>query len=231
MRKLNTYLLILGSIAFSFAQNSDFRVVTTGVPFLVISADARASGLGDQGVATSPDAFSNHWNPAKFAFISNETGASVSYTPYLSKIVNDIFLSDLTYYRAVNDRSAWAASLHYFSLGEITLGKTAQEILDNPQRIRPNEFSLSISYALKLSDNFSMAVQGSFINSDLKLETSTGDSTAANTASVGISGYFESFEIPYSSYSGIWRAGFNLSNIGPKLKYEERELLIFYLPI
>lgn len=206
---------------FAFSQNSDMRVVTTGVPFLSIAPDARAAALGDQGVATSADAFSNHWNPAKFAFVSNEVGAAVSYTPYLSKLVNDIFLADLTFYRSINERSAWAAGLRYFSLGEIVTGETPDEIRNNPLILRPNEFALDASYALKLSENFSMAIQAAFLSSDLKLPTNNGDSTAANSVAVGVSGFYESYEIPYSNFSGIWRAGFNLSNIGPKLKYED----------
>jgi hypothetical protein len=138
----------------------------------------------------------------------------------LSKLVNDIFLADLTYFRAINERSTWSVGLRYFSLGEIETGQTVSDFL-NPLIVRPNELVFDASYALKLSDKFSMAIQGSFLNSDLKLETSPNDSAAASTVSVGISGFYESYEVPYSSFSGIWRAGFNISNIGPKLKYEE----------
>lgn len=218
MKQLTTLFFFFGLFQFSYAQN---RVITTGVPFLNIAPDARSAALGDQGVATSADAFSNHWNPAKFAFAPNEVGVAISYTPYLSKLVNDIFLADLTYYRAIDDRSAWAVGLRYFSLGEIITGNTAEEILNNPLILRPNEFVLDASYALKLNDKFSMAVQASFLTSDLKLETGNNESVAASTVSVGISGFYESYEVPYSNFSGIWRAGFNISNIGPKLKYED----------
>lgn len=221
MIRFTSALLVMSVFQFAFSQNSDIRVVTTGVPFLSIAPDARAASLGDQGVATSADAFSNHWNPAKFAFAPNEMGAAVSYTPYLSKLVNDIFLADLTFYRAINERSAWAVGLRYFSLGEIVTGETPDEIRNNPLILRPNEFALDASYALKLSDNFSMAIQAAFLSSDLKLPTNNGDSTAANSVAVGVSGFYESYEIPYSNFSGIWRAGFNISNIGPKLKYED----------
>ncbi len=217
MKQFTTLLLLVGFFQLTNAQN---RVVTTGVPFLHISPDARSASLGDQGVATSADAFSNHWNPAKYAFASNETGAAISYTPYLSKLVNDIFLADLTYYRAIDDRASWAVGLRYFSLGEIEIGETPADFI-NPLIERPNEFALDASYALKLSDNFSMAIQGSFLSSDLKLQTGTNESVAANTVAIGISGFYESFEVPYSNFSGIWRAGFNLSNIGPKIKYED----------
>ena len=220
MKKTTLFILLILATQLTFAQNN-IRVVTTAVPFLSIAPDARAAALGDQGVATSSDAFSNHWNPAKYAFTRNDTGAAISYTPYLSKLVNDIFLADVTYYRAIDDRSAWAVGLRYFSLGEIQIGETPADFV-NPLIERPNEYVFDASYALKLSDKFSMAIQGSFLTSDLKLRSSTtNDSTSASTVAVGVSGFYQSYEVPYSSFSGMWRAGFNISNIGPKLKYED----------
>ena len=212
-----TLLLLVTQL--TFAQQ-DIRVVTTAVPFLSIAPDARAAALGDQGVATSSDAFSNHWNPAKYAFVKNDTGAAVSYTPYLSKLVNDIFLADVTYFRAIDERSAWAVGLRYFSLGDIQIGERPEDFI-NPLIERPNEYVFDASYALKLSDKFSMAIQGSFLTSDLKLDSGSNDSTSASTVAVGVSGFYQSYEVPYSNFSGMWRAGFNVSNIGPKLKYED----------
>ena len=220
MKKTILFILLILATQLTFAQNN-IRVVTTAVPFLSIAPDARAAALGDQGVATSSDAFSNHWNPAKYAFTRNDNGAAISYTPYLSKLVNDIFLADVTYYRAIDDRSTWAVGLRYFSLGEIQIGETPADFV-NPLIERPNEYVFDASYALKLSDKFSMAIQGSFLTSDLKLRSSTtNDSTSASTVAVGVSGFYQSYEVPYSSFSGMWRAGFNISNIGPKLKYED----------
>lgn len=219
MKKLILVIVLAVATQFTFAQQ-DIRVVTTAMPFLSIAPDARSAALGDQGVATSSDAFANHWNPSKYAFIANDTGAAVSYTPYLSKLVNDIFLADVIYYRAIDDRSAWAAGLRYFSLGEIEIGETPNDFL-NPLIERPNEFVFDASYALKLSDKFSMAIQASFLNSDLKLNSGNGDSSSASSVAVGVSGFYQSYEVPYASFSGMWRAGFNLSNIGPKIKYEE----------
>jgi len=213
------FTLLLLVTQLTFAQQ-DIRVVTTAVPFLSIAPDARAAALGDQGVATSSDAFSNHWNPAKYAFVKNETGAAVSYTPYLSKLVNDIFLADVTYFRAIDERSAWAVGLRYFSLGDIQIGERPEDFI-NPLIERPNEYVFDASYALKLSDKFSMAIQGSFLTSDLKLDSGSNDSTSASTVAVGVSGFYQSYEVPYSNFSGMWRAGFNVSNIGPKLKYED----------
>jgi hypothetical protein len=219
MKKTIHLILLLLVTQLTFAQQ-DIRVVTTAVPFLSIAPDARAAGLGDQGVATSSDAFSNHWNPAKYAFVKNDTGAAISYTPYLSKLVNDIFLADVTYFRAIDERSAWAVGLRYFSLGEIQIGERPDDFI-NPLIERPNEYVFDASYALKLSDKFSMAIQGSFLTSDLKLAPGNNDSTSASTVAVGISGFYQSYEVPYSNFSGMWRAGFNVSNIGPKLKYED----------
>lgn len=219
MKKPIHLTLLLLATQLTFAQQ-DIRVVTTAVPFLSIAPDARAAALGDQGVATSSDAFSNHWNPAKYAFVKNDTGAAVSYTPYLSKLVNDIFLADVTYFRAIDERSAWAVGLRYFSLGEIQIGERPADFI-NPLIERPNEYVLDASYALKLSDKFSMAIQGSFLTSDLKLDSGSNDSTSASTVAVGVSGFYQSYEVPYSNFSGMWRAGFNVSNIGPKLKYED----------
>jgi hypothetical protein len=219
MKKPIHLILLLLVTQLTFAQQ-DIRVVTTAVPFLSIAPDARSASLGDQGVATSSDAFSNHWNPAKYAFVKNDTGAAISYTPYLSKLVNDIFLADVTYFRAIDDRSAWAVGLRYFSLGEIQIGERPADFI-NPLIERPNEYVLDASYALKLSDKFSMAIQGSFLTSDLKLDSGDNDSTSASTVAVGVSGFYQSYEVPYSNFSGMWRAGFNISNIGPKLKYED----------
>ena len=108
--------------------NEDSRVITTGVPFLLIASDARAAGLGDMGVATSVDTYSQQWNPSKYAFSETKSGFGISYTPYLSKLVNDIFLANVTYFNRINERSAFAASFKYFSLGEIELRETELDL-------------------------------------------------------------------------------------------------------
>jgi hypothetical protein len=119
MKKI-PFLLLFYFIIISFAKAQE-RPITTGVPFLQVAADARAAGLGDQGVATSADVFSQQWNPAKYAFSIDKQGFSVSYTPYLTELVNDISLSQVTYYNKINDRSAFAGSIRYFSIGDIDL--------------------------------------------------------------------------------------------------------------
>ena len=146
--------------------NSDSRVITTAVPFLLIASDARGAGLGDMGVATSVDTYSQQWNPSKYAFSETKSGFGVSYTPYLSKLVNDISISSLNYFNRINERSAFAGSFKYFSLGEIELRNGPDDI---PIIEKPNELNIDASYSLRLSDNFSMAVSLGYIRSDLKL--------------------------------------------------------------
>ena len=140
-------ILLFFLVKTGFSQER--RVITTAVPFLMISADARASGLGEQGVATTPDAFSQHWNPSKYVFSESLSGVGISYTPYLSKLVSDVFLANVNYFNVIDDRSSWSASFKYFSLGDI-------DIIQNPQDIplleNPNEFTLDASYSLKLSE-------------------------------------------------------------------------------
>jgi hypothetical protein len=194
------------------------RVITTGVPFLMIAADARAAGMGDQGVATGPDAYSQQWNPAKYAFIERKQGIGVNYTPYLSQLVNDIFLGQVTYYNRMDERSAIGASFRYFSLGAI-------EARQNPDELglilKPNEFTLDVSYALRLSERFSLAVAGRYLRSDLKLQVDSEDASAAGSFGVDIAGYYQSQEVPVSDFYGRWKGGFNISNIGPKIKYDD----------
>ena len=213
-KKISIVLLIFFGINFS----QDRRVITTAVPFLMISADARASGLGEQGVATTPDAFSQHWNPSKYVFSENLSAVGVSYTPYLSKLVSDVFLANVNYFNVIDQRSSWSASFKYFSLGDI-------DIIQNPQDVpileNPNEFTVDASYSLKLSEYFAMAVTGRFLMSDVKLQSVDSNSDSASSFAVDISGFYQSDEKAYNKFNGIWRAGFNISNIGPRMKYEE----------
>jgi hypothetical protein len=201
---------------------NDTRVITTGTAFMQIAGDARAAGLADQGVATSPDAFSQQWNLSKYAFASADQGLSFTYTPYLTALVNDIFLGGLTYYNKLDDRSAVSASFRYFSLGEIEFRNTADQvgIIE-----KPNEFTLDVAYSLKLSDQFSMGVGLKYIRSDLKLEGSqvegATDAGPASSFAVDLGGYYESEEKAYNTFNGKWRGGFAIQNIGPKIKYEE----------
>lgn len=195
------------------------RVITTGVPFLLITPDARAAGMGDQGVATSADAFSQQWNPAKYVFAESNQALAISYTPYLSKLVNDIFLGNLTYYKRLNNRSAWAMSLKYFSLGEIQFNDLVGGTIVNQGLERPNELTLDLSYALQLGKNFSMAVAGRYIRSDLKMTTDL-DASSANTLAVDLAAFYQSQPFEMLDLATRYRGGITISNVGPRLKYD-----------
>ncbi len=212
-------LVLLVSSTLSNAQEANRRI-TTALPFLQVAADARAGGLGDQGVATSTDAFSQQWNSSKYAFAKKEIGVALNVTPFLTRLVNDIVLANLVGYKRLNERSAVSASFRYFSLGEIEFRENATSEA-NVQK--PNELSLDVAYSLKLSDRFSMAVAGRYLRSDLRLQTSnlSGDSNAGNAFGVDITGFYQSEEIPYRNFDGRWRGGFAITNIGPKIKYSQ----------
>ncbi|NER18665.1 type IX secretion system outer membrane channel protein PorV [Spongiivirga citrea] len=216
-----TLLIVL--TAFNLSAQDDSRVITTAVPFLLITPDARAAGMGELGVSTSADAYSQQWNPAKYAFAPQQYGIGVSYTPYLSDLVNDIFLGNITFYNRINEQSAWAASFKYFSLGDIEFNSLVGNDVVSQGTQQPNELALDLSYSLKLSESFSMAIAGRYLNSNLRLQEGGNEVGGRGTVGVDVAGFYQSREIAYGStnFNGRWRAGFNFSNIGPKLTYDE----------
>lgn len=218
MKKIAVLLTLFITTQYLSAQD---RVITTGVPFLQIAADARSAALGDMGVATSTDAFSQQHNPAKYAFSLENQGFSLSYTPYLTSIANDISLGQITYFNRFDERSAFALSMRYFGLGDIQLTDAVGQQLT---QVSPNELAIDGSYALKLSDQFSMSVGGRFIRSNLRIATDNNDATAATTFAVDISGYYQSEELAFQDFNGRWRGGFNFQNLGPKINYDNDRL-------
>ena len=207
-------------VIFFGVLNAQDRVITTGVPFLMISPDARAAGMGELGVATSADAYSQQWNPAKYIFSISERGLALSYTPYLSKLVDDIFLGNLNYYKHLNDRSAWAFSLKYFSLGDIQFNELIGGSIIDQGLERPNELTLDLSYSLKLSPFFSMGIAGRYIRSDLKITSESG-SKSANSLGVDVSAFYQGQEFQFTNNNkGLFRFGINISNVGPRLNYD-----------
>lgn len=226
MKKIALLFVCLFIISSAKAQQN---VITTGVPFLLVAADARSAGMADQGVATSADAFSQQWNPAKYAFALDKVGFSVSYTPYLTDLVNDISLGQLNYYNRINERSAFAGSFRYFGLGEIELRQTGDPN-EAVRTISPSEFAFDGSYSLKLSEKFSMAIGARFVNSNLKVASDIGDASAASSFAVDVAGFFQSEEVAYSDFNGRWRAGFNIQNLGPKISYDNTEFSSNFLP-
>ncbi len=221
-----TIPFLIGLLTFSLTEAQE-RVITTGVPFLMVAADARAAGMADIGIATSTDAFAQQWNPAKYAFTNHEQGISVSYTPYFTNLSKDISLGQITYFNRINERSAWASGLRYFGLGNIELRNDTN---DQPRIISPNELAFDGAYSLKLSNTFSMAVAGRYIRSNLKVATDNTDPSAANTFAVDVAGFYQSEEKAYNHFNGIWRAGFNIQNLGPKISYDNDEFNTNFLP-
>lgn len=226
-RTIILVLILYGSAI--IAQESSRNPIPTAIPFLRITPDAKAAGLGEQGVATPPDAYSQQWNPAKYPFSEAKSGVGVSYTPYLSQLVNDIFLSSITFYRHINDRSSWASSLKYFSLGKIEKTSFIGGGIVEQGIERPNEFTLDLSYAILLTDNFSFAVSGRFIRSDLRLN-SDGNSNSANTIGADISGFYQGNWKDWDTRQVLWRYGFSISNLGPKLSYVQETNKSYFIP-
>ncbi len=201
--------------------NGKVNTVTTAVPFLMIGPDSRAGAMGDAGVATSPDANSIHWNPSKLAFVDKKMGMSLSYTPWLRNLVGDINLAYLTGYYKVGKDATLAASLKYFSLGDITFTDIVGETIGN---FKPHESAIDLAYARKLSQNFSGGLAIRYISSDLTngITLASGGSTkVGRTVAADISAYYNNDKIKLGEKKGVVNVGLNISNIGGKVSYTE----------
>lgn len=199
-------------------KDNDFNPVNTGVTTLSITPDARGSGMGNLGAATDPDMNSQFWNPSKYAFAYSNGGLALSYTPWLRKIVNDIFLADLSGYWKLGsgDNQALSASFRYFSLGEVSMNDAT-----GSQTINPYEMAIDFGYSRKLSEKFSMGVVLRYILSDLAYEDAlSGETnTAASAFSADISGYYVTYPmVGRNECQFAW--GFDISNIGSKVSYD-----------
>ena len=198
---------------------NNLNTITTAVPFLLISPDSRAGGMGDIGVATSPDANSLHWNPAKYSFIDQEVGFAVSYVPWLRELVPDINLSYISGYKKLNKNDVIAMELRYFTLGDITF---TDIIGNNLGQYKPNEFALGSSYSRKLSDQFSLAISGRYIYSNLTGGQSAGGiaTNAGQSIAADVAGYYVK-AIRIAKKDAELAFGANISNIGNKIRYTE----------
>ena len=201
-------------------KNTEFNPVTTGVTSLGITPDARGVSMGDLGVATDPDVNSQFWNPAKYAFAYSTAGASLSYTPWLRKIVNDIYLANLAGYWKIGggDNQAVSASMRYFSLGEIQM---TGDQGSNIGSINPYEMAVDVAYSRKLSEKFSMAVALRYIYYNLGYSeySSTEGTTGASAFAADIAGYYTTYPV-IGRNECQWSLGWNLSNIGSKVSYD-----------
>lgn len=216
-------LIIVSPVALAQDIKNEFNPIQTGVTSLSIAPDARGASMGDLGVATDPDANSQYWNPSKYAFAYSNAAVSLSYTPWLRKLINDIFLANLNGYWKLggNDNQALSASLRYFSLGEVN---TTDGSGVTTQSLNPYEMALDLGYSRKLSESFSMGVVFRYIYSDLGFSDSyAGDqTTGASAFSADISGYYTSYPI-IGRNECQWSWGWNISNIGTKVSYNNGE--------
>ncbi len=232
MRKINIPALLLSlSSLFSVSnvlaqgttppdvigQGDDYRVITTAVPFLMITPDARAGGMGDVGGATSADANSVHWNPAKLVFVENDYGFSLSYTPWLGKIINDMWIGYLSGYYKISEEQAVAVSMRYFDLGEIFFTSNTGDPLE---QFNPRELAVDVAYSRKLSQNLSLGIAARYIHSNLTGSFSTGgqDAKPGSSVAADISVYYTK-ELPGTQ--STLSLGAAITNIGAKITYSD----------
>lgn len=206
----------------SLSLTGGLNTLRVAVPFLTIAPDSRAGAMGDVGAASTPDVNSQHWNPAKYAFIDKEWGISLSYTPWLRKLVNDINLNYVSGYYRLDKEQVISASLLYFSMGDITFTD-----INNVQQSHhnPNEFSFDVAYSRLFSDKISGGLAFRYIRSDLTGGFSQQGQTAAkagNAVAADVAMYYQS-PISIDSRKGEMAFGLNVSNIGTKLSYNEEK--------
>jgi hypothetical protein len=219
--------LIIGSNNYVKAQINQrqlagqrLNAITTAMPLLLIAPDSRAGGMGDAGVATTPDANATHWNPAKLAFIEskNRAGISLSYIPWLRQLVPDINISYLSGYYKIDNNQTIAGSLLFNSLGDITFTSDNGDVLGN---FKPNEFAFSLYYSRKLSDYFSGGIGAKYLYSNLTMGQFIGgiETRAAMSVAADISAYYTNPDIQVFGTPATIAAGLNISNIGAKMAY------------
>lgn len=231
MIKVGRFILVL-ALVFIYAKSvngqattSGANTISTAVPFLSITPDSRAGGMGDAGVGTTPDVNSQHWNPAKYAFSEMDMGVGLSYSPWLRALTDDINLAYLVGYKKLDDVQTISGSLRYFSLGDIVFTDSYGQELN---QVKPNEFALDLGYTRLLSDMFSGAVAIRYIRSDLTagqmingVESHAGNSYAADVAFY----YYNEFRA--NRRDNIFSAGINIQNIGAKISYTDGEVKDF----
>lgn len=208
-------LSVFGQLKNTNELSGSPNTITTAVPFLLIAPDARSGGMGEVGVATDPDANSIHWNPSKMAFLKEQGGVSLSYTPWLRQLVNDISLTYLSGYYKISDKQAISASLLYFSLGSITFtdinGTTQGDY-------NPNEFAIDMAFSQKLAENTAMGIALRYIRSDLNIQSASGEGHAGNAVGADIS-FYSRKELTVFKKDAVLAYGADISNVGSKMSY------------
>ncbi|MBO7469507.1 MAG: type IX secretion system outer membrane channel protein PorV [Bacteroidales bacterium] len=216
-------LLMAGVIA--KAQNNDYNVISTAVPSMMIAPDARSAGMGDLGVSTSPDVYSMHWNPAKYAFIQDDLSVGLAYTPWLRKLVPDMNIAYLAVSKRVSSKSAVAGTLRYFNLGDINFRGDDNTDLGT---YRPNEFAIDLCYSRKLGDYWSAAVAARYIRSDLT-QGVQNYAKAAWSVAADIGVYYQR-PVNLGSVDGDFSWGVSITNIGSKMNYSNANSKSDFIP-
>ena len=219
MKKLTFILLPMLMISLSASAQVDkkdiFNPVYTAVTSQTIAPDARAAGLSDVGVATDPDVNSQYWNPAKYPFTISRAGVSISYTPWLRQIVNDMYMANLVGYYRIGDYSAVSTSLRYFNMGEVPLSSSVGS--SNDMTINPYEMSFDAAYSLMLSEKFSIAAGVRWIYSDLTYDYSS-ETTPGSAFAADIAAYYQNY-INIGQRECQLGVGLKISNIGSKINF------------
>ncbi len=214
--KLTASILLFCGLSSAVKAQSDINVVTTAVPFLRISPDARSGGMGDLGVATSPDASAGFWNIGKVAFNESKSGVVASYTPWLKQVADDVFLAALAGYVKLDDDQAINASMRYFSLGNIQF----TDGLGNLQGSgKPREFSIDVGYSRRLSAKTGIGLSLRYINSNL----AAGAVSATGTYKVGsaVAADLGFYHDGKNEAGDGWSFGATLNNLGSKIAYTD----------
>jgi hypothetical protein len=200
-------------------QDDEYRVITTAVPFLMITPDARAGGMGDVGGATSADANSVHWNPAKLVFVENDYGFGLSYTPWLGKIINDMWIGYLSGYYKIAPEQAIAVSMRYFDLGEIFFTSDQGDPLE---QFNPRELAVDVTYSRMLSQSLSVGISARYIHSNLTGSFSTGgqDAKPGNSLAADIAVYYTK---DLNGTNSNLSLGAAITNIGAKITYSDED--------
>ena len=211
------FLLLFAGTATVYSQ--ELNAIQTVVPFLSIAPDSRAGAMGDAGVATTPDAYSQHWNPAKFAFIDGKAGVGISYSPGLRNLVPDINIAYLTGYYRIDEKQVASGSLLYSSLGDVPF---TDDFGNLERTFKPNELAFDLGYSRIFAENFSGGIAFRFIYSNLTGGSySGGDATKPGISfAADISGYYRK-DVTMFSKDGELAFGLNFSNIGSKMSYSD----------
>ena len=226
MKKITVHILFIILLFSSTAKAQSeqkqsilqLNTITTAVPFLLIAPDSRAGAMGDAGVASSPDANSIHWNVAKMAFLEKEMGLSISYSPWLRRLVPDINLSYVSGYKRLGKDKAIGASLRYFSLGDIKFTDESGNAIGD---FNPAEFAFDVGFSQKFGDRFSGGIAGRYIFSNLTggIDVGGASSQAGKSFAVDVGVFYTNDDMEVIGQDAILNLGLNISNIGAKIGY------------